>query len=1000
MSAANVRDASRARTNGVVGGFGAALAITGFVIGVPVALLGDGAGSPLALLIRLVESPARLVGALERPVSDSTVLHVVTLAAWSGWLWLLACLVAEVTARLRGRPAQRLPGSRHGQALAALTVGACLLLIPSVRAQQSIRIAGDPRAVAVPRITGLVDVTLASRAVPVSGTSATCAPSTAPTTRAANAPVEAAGAYASGGTPGSYVVRPGDTLWSIAGRELGSPLRWREIAEINMGRPQPDGRALENAGWILPGWVLELPAPSGAPSQASAHVSSGGAARSKRAESVFPLGASRPPPSKSPKSAPPGSGLSARSPSTTVNEPSSTGSKDSTGSTGATGSTGPTGSSSAADPTHGVSAAGDRQSDSETRRETDKSAVPVRRPSIPLAPFGYGILGAGVVTVLNRLRRAQQRHRREGMRIAMPGPELQEAEQLLRWSADLESATWVDSCLRLLVASCRDHVVRPPSVVAVRVLERAVELLVDDPRDVAVPPFESHGSRSSWFLPKSPELLESAHSDARIAGIDVITPALVTLGTAPDGLFLWDLEQTGSAAVAGESADDVLRAMAVELATSSWCDQANVILVGDGPDDFSGSREPSLAVLDRVRAVGDLVEVLPESRHVVSERTLMLDAVGFERTSDARFAMSGDGWDVSIVFCFSRCVQRQGRAVSEIVSLAGDGAHGLAVVCAGPVDGTRWSVEVGSGPVRLRMSDRNDSMIWPQKLHDDESSRLAKIIEVANQLDGVAPQDEPDGELPSEPGSDAHASPAVEIRVLGPVEVVGAARSFTRAWSLELVVYLAMHRGGATTDQWSTHLWPNRAMAPASLHSTASAARRALGSNADGEDHLPRSHGRLTLGPDVGTDWEEFKRLSASSDPASWRRALGLIRGLPFDGLRSTDWAVFSHVQANIESHVVDVACRTCEHFLRVNEPGEAEWAARRGLLVSPYDERLFRILMRAAYAAGNLAGVDAAFSELVQLVGGEVEPYDSVHPETYELYKQLSRKHVPAPRR
>ncbi|MGH9920795.1 MAG: LysM peptidoglycan-binding domain-containing protein, partial [Nitrososphaerales archaeon] len=57
----------------------------------------------------------------------------------------------------------------------------------------------------------------------------------------------------------SYVVEPGDTLWSIAERELGSPLRWREIAALNLGRVQPDGRELTDAHWIFPGWVLLLP---------------------------------------------------------------------------------------------------------------------------------------------------------------------------------------------------------------------------------------------------------------------------------------------------------------------------------------------------------------------------------------------------------------------------------------------------------------------------------------------------------------------------------------------------------------------------------------------------------------------------------------------------------------------------------------------------------------------------------------------------------------------
>jgi DNA-binding SARP family transcriptional activator len=62
-------------------------------------------------------------------------------------------------------------------------------------------------------------------------------------------------------------------------------------------------------------------------------------------------------------------------------------------------------------------------------------------------------------------------------------------------------------------------------------------------------------------------------------------------------------------------------------------------------------------------------------------------------------------------------------------------------------------------------------------------------------------------------------------------------------------------------------------------------------------------------------------------------------------------------------------------------------------LKVSPYDERLYRVLMSAADAAGNPAGVESTFSELVHLVADEIEPFDAVHPETLALYRKLSRR-------
>jgi DNA-binding SARP family transcriptional activator len=243
------------------------------------------------------------------------------------------------------------------------------------------------------------------------------------------------------------------------------------------------------------------------------------------------------------------------------------------------------------------------------------------------------------------------------------------------------------------------------------------------------------------------------------------------------------------------------------------------------------------------------------------------------------------------------------------------------------------------------------------------------------------------------PADDLGGGFEVEVAVLGPLEIRGAARDFTRAWALELVVYLALHPRGATNEAWSTALWPDRLMAPSTLHSTASVARRSLGRAADGTDHLPRSHGRLALSRTVGTDWHRFVALADSDRPEHWREALNLVRGRPFEGLRSTDWPILEGIGPAIEAAVVDLSGRLAGAYLRMGDAHAAEWAARRGLVVSPYDERLYRMLMRAADVGGNPAGVDAVMAELVTLVAADIEPLDAVHPSTMDLYRQLSRR-------
>jgi Bacterial transcriptional activator domain len=145
----------------------------------------------------------------------------------------------------------------------------------------------------------------------------------------------------------------------------------------------------------------------------------------------------------------------------------------------------------------------------------------------------------------------------------------------------------------------------------------------------------------------------------------------------------------------------------------------------------------------------------------------------------------------------------------------------------------------------------------------------------------------------------------------------------------------------------------------------------------------------------VETDWDRFVRHSRSARPEDWRCALELVRGRPFEGLRAPDWALLEGITAAIEAVVVDLSCRYAEICLSSGDAAGAEWAARQGLKVSAYDERLYRILMRAADVAGNPAGVESTMAELVHLVSDDVEPFDAVHPETLDLYRMLSRRQL-----
>jgi DNA-binding SARP family transcriptional activator len=245
----------------------------------------------------------------------------------------------------------------------------------------------------------------------------------------------------------------------------------------------------------------------------------------------------------------------------------------------------------------------------------------------------------------------------------------------------------------------------------------------------------------------------------------------------------------------------------------------------------------------------------------------------------------------------------------------------------------------------------------------------------------------------------------VEVVVLGPAEVRGISRPFARAGSLDLVVYLAMHPRGASTEAWATALWPDRLLAAPTLHSIVSEARRCLGRSAAGGDHLPRRRGTLQLAQSVTSDWERLGVLAAQADPEGWREGLSLVRGRPFDALRSPDWTILEGHAAEVEDRIVQLAIRLAEHDLGVGDGRGAERAVRRALLASPYDERLYRLLLRAADLQGNPGGVESAMAELVRLVSGvprvsgppghmlaTPDAVACVHPRTADLYRALSR--------
>jgi DNA-binding SARP family transcriptional activator len=942
-----------------------AVSLAGLVFGIPVALVAFHVTPPFVQLGHAIDHPGDFTHYLAGAVTASAVAKGIACAAWVVWLWLVTCVTAEAVAIIRGHPPLHLPASRHVQAVLSTLVGASLAVVPLGRDVLPMRLQTAPAAVhramgPEAGVNGDSSTDLLARDAAV----------TFPRSPTAT-PVVATEVVTT--TP--YTVKPGDTLWSIAKHELGSPLQWRAIAELNYGRVQSDGEALTDARWIFPGWVLDLPAPP--PLAGSSALVQRWTAPT--ADDVVPqptVRDTRPWPG----------------PSQLVSE---------------NGPIGVNNGSAAHQPTPAASP------------EKEAPATGHARSPLPLGMISYGILGAGVIALLDRLRRVQQRHRPNGLRIALPDLDLATLECRLRTDADPDAVQFIDLGLRALVTRSLGQDRIPPPATIMRLQEHALEIVLDVEAAGGIPPapFTADGL-GSWSLSRDHTTISALRADADSTLGDAPYPALVTIGRDGSGLVLIDLEQAGSVAVTGPEANTVLGTMAAELATAAWADQVDLILVG-----FDGELEE----LERVHHVPFIADIASKVQRRVRERTALLTSVGHHANWEIRWAEGGDAWDMCVVVCAPPAVSVDPEGAAALVGLAGAGGLGVAVALGSATKGVRWHLAAHDGRIDVTAPGRETSTLLSPSMGDVDPTAVGALVKIAGHRDGVAPsappydqvvdtlpapaadevgppmgRPEPDRGDPfatssTEPDDDA---PEVEVRVLGAVEIVGAARPFTRAWAVELIVYLAMHRRGASSEQWATALWPDRIMAAASLHSTASAARRSLGVARSGDDHLPRAHGRLALGASVKSDWNRFVELSERPEPDNWRRALELIRGRPFDGLRAPDWVLLEGIAANVEAVIVDVASRYAEQCLASGHPDMAEWCARQGLQASAYDERLYRILLRAADAAGNPAGVESVMAELVHLVAEDVEPYDAVHPETLDLYRSLSRRSTPAPTR
>ncbi|MCA2182946.1 bacterial transcriptional activator domain-containing protein [Nonomuraea glycinis] len=155
--------------------------------------------------------------------------------------------------------------------------------------------------------------------------------------------------------------------------------------------------------------------------------------------------------------------------------------------------------------------------------------------------------------------------------------------------------------------------------------------------------------------------------------------------------------------------------------------------------------------------------------------------------------------------------------------------------------------------------------------------------------------------------------------------------------------------------------------------------------------------GRLTLGPDVRTDWVLFRELVRRShdDPTArallLERALGLVSGPLLSGRPEGRyaWLAGDELEYDVSAEVADAAHRLCELRLAEGDPDAAIAAVRAGLLLATDDESLWRDLLRATHATGDLGRLRAVVEGLTRRSASH--PHSGgMAPETEALIDEL----------
>lgn len=967
-------------------------------------------GPPLAL-VRFIGNPlpssvpglAEITDALTRTgIDDRAVVKFLAVLAWIVWLQIAAAIGAQIAGELRNRPAPSLPVLPGFQGAARhLVAGVALVAV----------IAGSTRTPATaapfpaPPSADFVDADVR----PVSDPPVDA--------RTSEAPPEPAGIPTTG-----YVVQRHDSLWSIAETVLGDGFRWREVRDLNIGRPQPDGGALTaSTDVIRPGWVLTVPVQAKeAHPPSTTHQVQPGEHLWKIAEDALeaslqreaadgeidpywrdlielnrstlpdpgnpnllhggetlrlpdplgtgpgrndPHGEQNAPPAPPAEPTPPDPAPSLTAPSPTE-APAPTAPKTSAPTTIAQG---------APVPAHNERADEDGNAEEISDGNDDVDVIP---GVLGIAATG---LAAAVAARVLRRRRDRQARATPGNVVPPTPDELVDTHREVVGHGDTNQTTEVRAALAEAathVASRRRGRCRPRLI---QVDANRIDVFLEDP-DVDPPP--------GWVVEASGQVWARSRGEMSDASYADVAPLLATLGRPDqDTELLYDVETAGCTVLSGdaEPVEDLLRSVLREIVHRNG--ETVVVAVGDLPTPSD-----------------------PAVRHVDTWDEIADEALGWAQLSagalaahklDSAFLARGSGRSVDgtvpmLIVCDGA---PEDNRFQELVQLAVNGAAVAILVATDRPGGPGTQVILTDGRLEIPALGLE---LEPQAIDADVASDIDALVEAADapaQPPAHEPQTTPSPLDPSSNGQ-PYEDPGYEvlIRVLGQIEAEGG-REALKPKQLGLLTYIATHPG-CSAEQVEEALWPGPTSSRRHrLHITLSQIRSSIGSH-----HLPpfEDTGSYRVLETVRTDLDLFERRVKYADgkPAGeaatiLRGALDLVTGPPFTynarGRQSFSWVDTEHWISMTEAAIVKTSWDLWQIYTDAGDCDGAIWAAQRGLLASPTNTELTNCLLKAYAARGDLGAAERVYrSHLRALDHLDLgDPEDS----TIELWEEVSEQ-------